>query len=296
MCRNRPPLITVFVGRTRKRGAAQVVTINNFVDTVMSKIKTQKYGWVTLLELCNPPNNYFDIDILTELADAVMALDEDPQCRALVLASEGKHFCAGGNFGSGEPGTGYEIFSLEKFADNIGDVYRQGARLLQFSKPIVAAVQGAATGGGLGLALVADFRVASPATKFWANFAKLGIHTGFGATVTLPRVVGQQAAQFMLMTGRKVRGEEAMAIGLADLLSSDNDIRQQALNLAQEIAANAPLAIQSMRAVTRRDLYQQVLAAIDEEVREQCRLRATEDFQEGVRAIAQKREGEFIGR
>ena len=259
----------------------------------MTVINTQTMGPVTLLELNNPPHNFFDVHSLTELADALLALDDDDQCRAIVLCSAGKNFCAGGNFGTGQAGSGYATFSKQQFATGIRQVYGQAARMFGNTKPIVAAVQGSATGGGLGLALLADFRVASKQSKFWANFTKLGIHTGFGATVTLPRVIGIQQAHKMLMTARRIDGVEAERIGLVDVLTSNEQIRAQAIALAQEISANAPLAVESIRAAVREGLQAAVTAAIEVEIAEQSRLRVTQDAEEGIKAVAEQRPGKF---
>jgi 2-(1,2-epoxy-1,2-dihydrophenyl)acetyl-CoA isomerase len=168
--------------------------------------------------------------------------------------------------------------------------------LFSMSTPVVAAVQGAAVGGGLGLALSADFRVASPESRFWANFARLGFHHGFGMTVTLPAVVGSQAALELLYTGRGVRGEEALAIGLCDRLVPADRVRSDAHELAAEIACSAPLAVRSIRRTFRGELAEQVREATRHEQAEQVRLMQTEDFLEGVRAVAERREPKFRGR
>ena len=104
-------------------------------------------------------------------------------------------------------------------------------------------MQGAAIGGGCGLALSADFRVATPQSRFSANFARLGFHHGFALTVTLPAVVGSQAAADLLLTGRRVGGEEALALGLCDRLADDDDLLAQAIGYADELAASGPLAV-----------------------------------------------------
>ena len=104
-------------------------------------------------------------------------------------------------------------------------------------------MQGAAVGGGLGLALAADFRVATPETRFSCNFAKLGFHQGFGISVTLPAVVGQQRALELMYTGGQAKGAEALAIGLCDRLTSPDDLRDAAHEFASEIAASGPLAV-----------------------------------------------------
>ena len=190
---------------------------------------------VAVVEFDRPPHNYFDAALIEQIADAYDALDDDRACRAIVLCSAGKHFCAGANFAAKNPAEG-------------GHLYEQAIRLFAAKTPVVAAVQGAAVGGGLGVALSADFRVASPESRFSANFSRLGIHHGFGLTATLPPVVGQQRALELLYTGARVRGEEADAIGLCDRLVPAERLREEAIALAAEIAAGAPLAIRSIRA------------------------------------------------
>jgi enoyl-CoA hydratase/carnithine racemase len=168
-------------------------------------------------------------------------------------------------------------------------------RLFSAKKPIVAAVQGAAVGAGLGLALVADFSVATAQARFCANFVKLGFHPGFGVTYTLPRVVGEQRAALMCLTGRRIKGEEAFAWGLADSLSPLENLHEATLALAGDLAENAPLAVEATRATLRAGLAAAVKAQTDLELVEQTRLRATKDFAEGVRAVNERRPGVFVG-
>jgi 2-(1,2-epoxy-1,2-dihydrophenyl)acetyl-CoA isomerase len=255
----------------------------------------QQYGDVTVtlgddfvatVELHRPPHNYFDQTLIRSLADAYQALDADPRCRAIVLCAEGKHFCAGANLGGDDDGLGGGPASL----------YREAIRLFEASKPVVAAVQGAAIGGGLGLACSADFRVACPEARFAANFARLGFHHGFGLTVTLPAIVGQQQSMVLLYTGRRIGGEQAAGIGLCDLLVAADRVRAEAHALAAEVAASAPLATASIRATMRGDLAGQIRAATDREATEQGRLLGTADFREGVRAMAERRPPRFEGR
>ncbi|MFN8025667.1 MAG: enoyl-CoA hydratase/isomerase family protein [Acidimicrobiia bacterium] len=195
----------------------------------------------------------------------------------------GKNFCAGADL------TGGDVL------DNTASLYASAARMFTGTKPIVAAVQGAAIGGGLGLALAADFRVASPETRFSCNFAKLGFHQGFGISVTLPRVVGMQKALELMYTAVDVRGDEALRIGLADRVVPADEVRAAATAFAREIAANGPLAIQSIRTTMRGDLAELVQAATTHEAKEQARLRETDDFREGVAATAERRAPNFTG-
>jgi len=157
-------------------------------------------------------------------------------------------------------------------------------------------VQGAAVGGGLGLACAADFRVASARARFCANFARLGLHHGFALTVTLPAIIGEQRALDLLCTGRRVGGEEAARIGLADRLAEPEGLRAAAQELAAEIAAAAPLAVRSIRETMRGTLADRARAAMERELAEQDRLRQTADFAEGIRASGQRRPPRFEAR
>jgi 2-(1,2-epoxy-1,2-dihydrophenyl)acetyl-CoA isomerase len=242
---------------------------------------------VALVEIHRPPANFFDAALIRAIADAYSMLDADPACRAVVLCSEGKHFCAGANFGAAASGNA---------AEEPRSLYEQALRLFRSQTPVVAAVQGAAVGGGLGLALSADFRVATPESRFSANFSRLGFHHGFGLTVTLPALAGQQTARDLLYTGRRVRGEEALRLGLCDRLAAPDELRATAHTLANEIAASGPLAVRSIRATLLGDLADRVAAALEREAAEQDRLRETEDFREGVRASLERREPRFEGR
>lgn len=245
---------------------------------------------VALVEICRPPNNFFDADLINEVADAVSALAARQKIRAVVLASEGKHFCAGADF-TGTSGAG-EVDPNE----GARALYAAALRLFQSALPIVAAVQGAAIGGGLGLALAADFRVAGTGSRLSANFSRLGLHHGFGLTATLPRVIGHQHALDLLVTGRRVDGQEAYRLGLVDRLVDDDEIRSSAIELAGEIASAAPLAVRSIRQTMRSDLAIAVERSTAHERHEQAKLRATEDFAEGVRAAAERRAPVFVAR
>ena len=161
---------------------------------------------VATVELCRPPNNFFDLAMIRRIADLYAHLATSTPTRASSCsAQQGKHFCAGADF-SGDRGTG----------GGPGQLYDEAIRLFEAPLPVVAAVQGAAIGGGLGLACSADFRIAGPDARFSANFAQLGFHHGFALSATLPRIVGQQHALDLLYTGRRIHADEAAAMGLCD--------------------------------------------------------------------------------
>jgi enoyl-CoA hydratase/carnithine racemase len=244
---------------------------------------------VATVELRRPPNNFFDLAMIRRLADVYEALAAEPGVRAIVLCAAGKHFCAGADFSGGGSGSGAAQ------GDGAGALYEEAIRLFAADLPVVAAVQGAAIGGGLGLACSADFRVAAPEARFAASFARLGFHHGFALTATLPAIVGQQHALDLLYTGRRVHGEEALRLGLADRLVDAGDLRAAAHDLAASIAESAPLAVRSIRATMRGPLVDDVRRAVEREAVEQGRLRQTADFREGVRASMERRDPEFTG-
>lgn len=243
--------------------------------------------FVAEVEIHRPPNNFFDARLIQNIADAYEHL-QGGSCRAIVLCSEGKHFCAGADF-HGES----DAEALPE--EGAANLYREAVRLFEAELPVVAAIQGAAIGGGLGVACSADFRVAAPEARFAANFSRLGFHPGFGLSVTLAGIVGPQAALELLYTGRRITGDEAESIGLADRLVDLSDLRTAARALAAEIAGAAPLAVRSIRRTMRGHLARQVADITRHEDAEQMRLRTTADFAEGTKASLERREPNFTG-
>lgn len=246
-------------------------------------------GHVYTVEMQRPPYNFFDIALVSALADAFEYLDELDDCRALVLCAQGKAFSAGANFQSG---SGNSLFQSDT-DDGADQLYRHAVRLFRTRKPVVAAVQGAAIGGGLGLALVGDFRVGCENTRLAANFVKLGVHAGFGISHVLPRIIGRQKASLMLYTGRRVGPEEALNSGLLDLVTEAENLRNTAIELAAEIAEAAPLAVESTRATLRMGLADAIEEQVKREFSEQVRLAETADHAEGVMAVTERRAGNF---
>jgi enoyl-CoA hydratase/carnithine racemase len=266
--------------------------MTNFTD-----IGVEKHDHVGLIEIRRPPLNFFDVSLINQIADALDEFDRDIEIRASVLAAQGKAFCAGANFSDPARQEQEERTQNDPAANlPINHLYVQAVRIFRNKKPIVAAVHGAAIGGGLGLAVSADFRVTCPEARFSANFTKLGFHPGFGLTVTLPELVGKNNAALMFYTSRRVTGEEAFRWGLANELVPQDQVRAAAMKLAQEIAECSPLGLVSTRTTMRAGLAERVLAATNHELVEQTKLRATEDFKEGVKASAERRVANFRGR
>lgn len=248
-------------------------------------------GYVATVEIRRPPNNFLDIDLIANLASVLEALDDATEVRSIVLAAEGKHFSAGANLikrlndqaaGKPLPAPGRHL-------------YHEAQRLVKTRKPIVAAVHGSAIGAGLGLALVADFRVTCKEARLAANFCAMGYHPGFGMTATLPRVIGHQRARWLLLTGKRIPGEEAYAIGLADRLVPQEEVRQVAQQMAAELAKAGPLGVQAARETLNLGFVDEFRAATEREMFQQSALRETNDYKEGVKAGFDRREPSFTG-
>jgi enoyl-CoA hydratase/carnithine racemase len=245
-------------------------------------------GHIGTVELRRGPNNHVSVPLIAEIGEALEGFDRDPKIRAVVLCSDGKHFSAGADLVSRGP-DGREI--------NVGrrHLYKEAIRLVRTGKPIVAAVHGAAVGAGLGLALVADFRVTCSEARFSANFTRLGFHPGFGLTCTLPRLLGPSKAAMLMYTGRRIPGDEAVRMGLADVLVPLEQVRKAATELATEIAQSGPLAIVATRETLRRGLADEFQKATEREFEEQDWLRRTADYAEGVKAMNERRLPNFVG-
>jgi enoyl-CoA hydratase/carnithine racemase len=265
--------------------------------TKYTDIGVEKHGHVGLIEIRKPPLNFFDVSLINQIADALEGFDNDVEIRASVLAAQGKAFCAGADF-SDPKRKEQEEESKKDPAANLPMTHLSGHAVRSFpnKKPIVAAVHGAAIGGGLGLAVSADFRVTCPEARFAANCTKLGFHPGFGLTATLPDLVGKNNAELIFYTSRRVTGEDATRMGLANVCVPQDQVRAEAMKLAKEIAECSPLGLISTRATMRAGLADRVLAATNHELVEQNKLRATEDFKEGVKATAERRVANFKGR
>ena len=239
--------------------------------------------------------NAMSRELVSSLAEVWQEVKADDEVWSIVLTGSGDAFCAGGDLGENQARARGELPSAPNPTIAGGGNYAD-LHGLKLNKPIIAAINGYAVGGGFGLAVMPDFRVVCPEARFTANFVKLGFHPGFGLTYTLPKLIGQQKANLMFMSGRRINGETAYEWGLADVLTDQENLRDEAMKLAEEIAENAPLAVVSVRATMRKGIAEAVKAQTDHEFIEQHRLQKTEDHKEGLRAVAERRPGNFKGR
>ncbi len=239
---------------------------------------------VAVVELRRPPENYLTHEMLSGLVEALVELAEDPATRAVVVASEGRHFCAGRNFGA-----------QRAAGDTSENVYRTAARLVEVDIPWVAALTGGSIGAGLGLAVLADQRVAAETAYLSGNFVKLGLHHGFGLSATLPALLGVHQAGRLLTTGSRVGAQEAYRIGLVDEVAAESEVLEAARRRAADLAALPPLAVSSVRRTLRAGLAESFREAVAHELGEQTRLAGTADAREAAAAARERRPGVYQG-
>ena len=202
-------------------------------------------GHVGIVEINRPPHNFFDVSLIRQIANAFDTFDNDSNCRAIVLASAGKSFCAGANFGSGQTddSSASEEFTEDGFMNTTGTLYREGVRLFSAKKPIIAAVNGYALGGGCEIATACHIRYASKNALFGQPEVKLGIIAGWGGTQNLPKLVGFSNAIDLLVSGKIINAEEAYRIGLVNKIFDQDNLIDEIMNLTRLINQNSPNAI-----------------------------------------------------
>ena len=257
-------------------------------DTATFKhIGVSREGAITLVEIRRGPNNFVDTDMVAEIADVLEAWT----ARATAARS-----CCVPRASISAPGpispiAGRMAWRAAARAGGISTRRRSGCGAP--ASRSLRRCRAPRWAPGVGLAVMADFRVTCPEARFSANFTRLGYHPGFGLTATLPRLVGMQAASMLMYTGRRVTGDEAVTIGLADYCVPLDQVRAKAIEVASEIAASGPLAIVSTRETLRRGLADAVARATEREYEEQDWLRKTDDFREGIKAMAERRPANF---
>jgi enoyl-CoA hydratase/carnithine racemase len=230
-----------------------------------------------------------------DLHDAIIRSSADPQVRVMVITGAGKGFCAGGDVKAmNEAKEGKrERPLLDKIAPGRD---RTLLAMRDAPQPIIAAVNGAAAGAGMNLALGCDIRVASTAAKFSQAFVKRGLHPDWGGTYFLPRVVGMARAAELIFTGEVIDAAEALRLGIVSRVVAPEELLPTVGELARRIAAGPPVAIRlakhSLYANADRDLK----SALEGETAAQNICFDTEDAKEGIRAFVEKRPPLFRGR
>ena len=271
---------------------------------------------IATITLNRPENrNSMTPDLMSAFRDAVARAAADPALRCVVITGRGASFCAGADFRNATPlaerpatphaerpetersevGERARGERSEPDYERLFRTYEPFLEVFDLPMPTIAAMNGHAVGGGFGLALVCDLRVANRDAKYGANFAKLGFHSGMAISHLLPRIVGVPVAADMLFTGKLVDGARAAAIGLAHEAVAAEEVLATAMHRARAVAACAPEAVRLMK----RSLYDGAgwdpRSAARAEAFAQAATMRTDDAREGIRALLEKRAPRFSG-
>ncbi len=246
---------------------------------------------IALIQLNRPENrNSMDKETLPAFKAALDRVKEDRDLRCLVITGSGSSFCGGADFNSGVLDKGEMPLN-----ESLLEVYRPFLEVGSVKIPVIGALNGHAVGGGLGLALMCDIRVANAGARYGANFARLGLHSGLAISYVLPRLVGLARANELLFTGRIFTGEEALGMGLVNYALPGEAVLGRAMDLAREIAACAPYAVRMMKQSIYHGLDWAVEDAARQEAVIQSRTFEMNDAREGIAALLEKRDPEFTG-
>ncbi len=242
------------------------------------------------ITLNRPDNrNSMTAELLAAFEAAVDAAIADPALRALVVTGRGSCFSAGADFRSGVQ-VGEGLPHSRSYA-----MYRPFLKLLDVEVPVIGALNGHAVGGGFGLSLVCDLRIANGSAKYGANFTQLGLHSGMAISYLLPRLVGVARANELLFTGELIRGHRAQEIGLVNAAVPAEEVLPRALTMAEKVAAGAPLVMRSTKRAIYEGLAWNPRQAARHEAPLQAESLATADAKEGMAALLGKRKPNFRG-
>jgi enoyl-CoA hydratase/carnithine racemase len=266
----------------------------------MSQLRAETVGHVRVLRLDRPERkNALTAALGWSIVRAVEEAQADDDVRVVALTGNGDAFCSGLDLGGGgdaQPDTG--LSDQQRILDEKGWVGRFLLALrFQTDKPVVAGVNGVAVGAGLSLAMAADIRIAADTARLHPGYLRAGTSPDGGLTWSLPTLVGHEAAMRFLLESRFVDAGEALRRGLVSEVVPADQLQDRVMALCDHIAAQAPLAVQrTKRLVARTPLVTDVDARMVEEIRNALAGLDSEDGQEAVRAIMEKRTPEFRGR
>lgn len=248
-------------------------------------------GGVGIVRLNEPRSmNAMSPGIKAALMREVPRLVADDQVRCLLVTGTGEAFSAGGdikNMARSSPAD-----TRKRMADH----HAWCGPLLTAEKPVVMAVNGAAAGGGFGLALMGDIVIASRTAYFTTGFLKIGVVPDLGLLVTLPRAVGMMRARDMIMTSRKVAAEEALQMGLVSRVVEPDQLMPEAMKAARSLAEGPTVAIGLTKRLLKRTYESSIDDFLGEEALSQAAAMTTDDFLEGITAFKEKRRPSYTGR
>jgi 2-(1,2-epoxy-1,2-dihydrophenyl)acetyl-CoA isomerase len=255
----------------------------------------KKYGAVTLLVMNRPDRlNALDNELAAALDQALSRIAMDPAVHVVVLSGAGRAFCAGGDLGA--IARGRERGGMESLEPLLRAGMKAVLTMRSMPQPVIAAVNGAAAGAGMNVALAADIRVAAEEAVFGQNFAKVGLFPDYGGTYFLPQLAGPAVAAELFYTGEMIDARKALQLGLVNRVVPLAQLEAEVLALAAKIADGPQVAIRAMKLALFGNEKKTLEQALENEVENQIRCFGTEDCLEGIRAFLEKRPSKFQGR
>ena len=250
----------------------------------MAFVTLEKQGHVGILTISRPEAlNALNSQVLTDLDAAIGQVEADNDIYVVILTGEGRSFVAGADIGEMK---GFSAIDGKRFGVHGGTVF---LKLENLSKPVIAAINGFALGGGCELAMACDIRLASEKAKFGQPEVGLGITPGFGGTQRLPRIVGVSKAMELILTGKTIGAAEAKAIGLVSEVYPPEELMDKALEMANAICANAQIAVCQSKRCIRMGMQTDIATAAAFEAEAFGVCCGTEDKNEGMSAFLEKR-------
>lgn len=241
--------------------------------------------------------NAYSSAMIRDLVSGLDELELNPKVRVVILTGAGRAFSAGGDLKLMRDKEGmFAGEALELRSRYMQEIHQVPRRLARFSKPLIAAINGPAIGAGLDLSLMCDLRIAAESARFGSTFVKVGLIPGDGGAYYLTRAIGLAKSLELTLTGRVIDAKEAERLGIVSRVVADEMLLDQAMDLASEIAENAPLAVQLTKAAAYQSLNLAPESALQLAASFQGIAQNTSDHLEGVNAILEKRSPCFVGR
>jgi enoyl-CoA hydratase/carnithine racemase len=235
--------------------------------------------------------------MLAKLSADLLKANADPQVRVVLITGAGRMFCVGLDLVDATQGSGIgSASSSQAVSVNLDLRNTPPTILFNLDKPTICALNGAAAGYGLDMALGCDIRIMGESSKMAAAFVKRGVVPESGGTWLLPRLVGWSKAAELIFTGRTLSAADSLALGLASEVAPDAELQSRARAVAAEIAANAPLAVQSAKRLMRMGMEETFNDHVHHVYLQLLQLFRTEDFREGMTSFLEKRPADFHGR